>query len=276
MRCTRPPLKLWPLAGLIALALSGQAAAQTFSEGVAALDRSDIAGALRIFQNTASRGDAPSQFALAEMYRQGQGTPANPAMALAWYRKAADQDNPGAEFALGRLYQAGRGVAKNDGAAAGWYEKAAAHDYAGAAAALGLLQRDVGASGPPAARFHAMMDRVFGPGRWRETSGYRSVAQEDALRRQGAGVVPLGQRSHHSMGDPNAPGAYDIVVDGMTPQLAAAKLKHAPVQLARVVAEAAHGGQGPHLHIEPVMKPIPAAAPYRRIAVSMTAQAGQN
>jgi hypothetical protein len=103
---------------------------------------------------------------------------------------------------------------------------------------------------PPPDDFRATLDRVFGPGRWRQTSGYRSVAQENALRRQGAGTVPAGHVSRHSLGDPEAPGAYDVVVAGMSPAGAAAKLRRDGAAFPKVAAEAAHGGQGPHLHIE--------------------------
>jgi hypothetical protein len=98
--------------------------------------------------------------------------------------------------------------------------------------------------------FPATMDRVFGPGRWRQTSGYRSLAEENALRRQGAGTVAPGHVSLHSVGSADAPGAYDAVVDRMSVATAAAKLRQAGGAFSRVVAEAAHGGQGPHLHIE--------------------------
>lgn len=98
--------------------------------------------------------------------------------------------------------------------------------------------------------FAGVMDRVFGPGRWRETGGYRTPAQENALRRQGAGTVAPGRLSRHSLGDPQAPGAYDVVVAGMSPSEAAAKLRRAGGPIAKVAAEAAHGPQGPHLHIE--------------------------
>jgi len=98
--------------------------------------------------------------------------------------------------------------------------------------------------------FQATMDRVFGPGRWRLTSAYRSQAQEDALRRQGAGTVARGHTSLHSVGGPEAPGAYDAVVDRMPLSAAAAKLRSAGGGFSRVVAEAAHGPQGAHLHVE--------------------------
>jgi hypothetical protein len=98
--------------------------------------------------------------------------------------------------------------------------------------------------------FHATMDRVFGAGQWRQTSGYRTQAQEDALRRQGAGTVAPGHTSLHSVGGPGSPGAYDAVVDNLTLESAAAKLRGAGGGFSRVVAEGAHGSQGAHLHIE--------------------------
>ena len=42
--------------------------------------------------------------------------------------------------------------------------------------------------------FQAAMDRAFGAGRWRKTSGYRTQAQENALRRQGARGDPFAAR----------------------------------------------------------------------------------
>ena len=102
----------------------------------------------------------------------------------------------------------------------------------------------------PHGDFRATMDRVFGPGRWRQTSGYRTPAREEALRRQGAGVVARGRTSLHSIGEPEAPGAYDAVVDRVAPARAAARLRQAGVGFSRVVAEAAHGREGPHLHVE--------------------------
>jgi hypothetical protein len=107
----------------------------------------------------------------------------------------------------------------------------------------------------PRGNFHATMDQVFGAGRWRQTSGYRTRAQEDALRRQGAGTVAAGHTSLHSIGGPDGPAAYDAVVDHMSPASAAAKLKRAGGAFSRVLAERAHGAQGPHLHVELVSNP---------------------
>ena len=105
----------------------------------------------------------------------------------------------------------------------------------------------------------AVMDSVFGPGKWRETGGYRTPERENELRRQGALTVPAGVLSRHSMGQPGAPGAYDLVVDGVSPAQAAAKLRRAGVPFRRVLAEGAHGTQGPHLHLEPYSPDLKAA-----------------
>jgi hypothetical protein len=100
-------------------------------------------------------------------------------------------------------------------------------------------------------QFRSTLDRVFGPGQWRETSGYRSPERENELRREGAGTVPEGQLSHHSMGTPDAPGAYDVVVAGMSTEGAAQVLRRSGEPFVRVLAEGAHGPEGSHLHIEP-------------------------
>ena len=106
---------------------------------------------------------------------------------------------------------------------------------------------------------HATMDRVFGEGRWRLTSGYRTVAEENALRRAGAGTVAPGHISKHSLGGAEAPGAIDAVVRGMSLRTAAEKLRRDGEGLDRVLAEGAHGPEGAHLHIE--LTSAQAAAP---------------
>jgi hypothetical protein len=51
------------------------------------------------------------------------------------------------------------------------------------------------------------------------------------------------------VGSRTAPGAYDAVVPGMPQRDAAAILRRSGKPFARVLAEAAHGPEGPHLHI---------------------------
>src|SRR5687767_233881 len=95
------------------------------------------------------------------------------------------------------------------------------------------------------------MDNVFGRGAWRMTGGYRTPEREDELRAQGAMTVRPGGLSRHSLGRPGAPGAYDLVVNGMSPSEAASRLRAAGAPFARYQPKGAHGTQGPHLHVEP-------------------------
>jgi hypothetical protein len=134
------------------------------------------------------------------------------------------------------------------GAAAGSIQIVSSHEEFSAAHPERAAKRS--AAKASADDFRSTMDRVFGPGRWRQTSGYRTQAQEDALRRQGAGTVAPGRISHHSIGGADSPGAYDAVVESMPLQSAAARLKQSGAGFSRVLAEGAHGGQGAHLHIE--------------------------
>ena len=274
------------LIGLLAAAPL-TARADAFQDGLAALQSGDHAGALSFFHHGADSGDARSQYRLAQMYRQGDSAPRDASQALAWYRKAADQGNPGAQFALGLIYRDGLGARADAAAARTWLEKAAGQGYAAAEAALGRLAggapgqpQDIAAAftwcskaadqgdadgqfclaelySTPARsareRFHDLMDSVYGRGKWRETGGYRSNRRENELRAEGAGTVGLGERSRHSMGTPDAPGAYDIVVDGTAASVAARRLRGSGARLARILVEEERGTQGPHLHIEPLM-----------------------
>lgn len=101
------------------------------------------------------------------------------------------------------------------------------------------------------ARFAAIMDSTFGAGTWRMTGGFRTPEREDELRAQGAMTVRPGGTSRHSLGRPDAPGAYDLVVDGMSPYEAADRLRQVGAPFARYQPKGAHGTQGPHLHLEP-------------------------
>ena len=104
----------------------------------------------------------------------------------------------------------------------------------------------------------AVLNKTFGPGKWALTSGYRTPAYEDDLRRKGAGTVPPGHTSAHSEGDEHAPGAYDIVVPGMSQADAAKKLADADSRFDKVFAEGRRGGQGAHIHASVALK-VPSA-----------------
>ena len=124
------------------------------------------------------------------------------------------------------------------------------------------------AAGPASAqaltegRFASVMDGVFGRGAWRMTGGYRTPEREDELRAQGAMTVRPGGTSRHSLGRPGAPGAFDLVVDGMSPYEAADRLRIAGAPFARYQPKGSHGTQGPHLHLEPYgFGPVQASEP---------------
>jgi hypothetical protein len=119
------------------------------------------------------------------------------------------------------------------------------------ALAASLIAGPAAAQESTRARFTAIMDNVFGSGAWRITGGFRTPEREDQLRRQGAMTVREGGLSRHSLGTPDAPGAYDIVVNGMSPYEAANRLQRAGAPFARYMPKGAHGSEGPHLHLEP-------------------------
>ena len=131
-------------------------------------------------------------------------------------------------------------------------------------------------------KFAAIMDATFGSGTWRMTGGYRTPEREDQLRAQGAMTVRPGGISRHSMGSRDAPGAYDLVVDGMSPYQAANRLRAAGAPFAYYQPKDSHGTQGPHLHLEPYgfraaggvryaasSQPAPKADPGRARAVTL-------
>lgn len=129
-----------------------------------------------------------------------------------------------------------------------------------ALALAALVLAGPAAAGPPP-QFAAIMDQVFGRGAWRMTGGYRTPERENQLRAEGAKTVAPGRLSRHSLGSPQAPGAYDLVVDGMSPYEAAARLRRAGAPFARYQPKGAHGTQGPHLHLEPYSFDLAAAGP---------------
>lgn len=101
--------------------------------------------------------------------------------------------------------------------------------------------------------FGALMDKTFGKGKWRLTGGYRSPERENQLRAQGAETVSPGHTSAHSEGTEDAPGAYDVVVDGLSPAGVADRLQKSGQKFAKLFPEGASGTQGGHLHVQPLM-----------------------
>jgi len=225
------------------LYLTGQAVAQSYR------------AARGWFEKAAAQGNPGAACELGEMYEEGRGAPREYAAALVWYRQSAARGYVPAEVRLAEMYRRGVGVPRDLSAAIGLVTPAANAGDASGELELGMLY-DEAARKPPRAgaalnrtEFRALLDQVFGHDNWLETSGYRTPAQENRLRAAGAGTVPIGEISRHSLGTEGAPGAYDIVVPGMTAD-AAAKVLRSSARFGRVLAERAHGEQGPHLHVE--------------------------
>ncbi len=84
-----------------------------FARGHSAYDGGDYRTAFEEWRALAEAGDAEAQTALASLYLSGQGTPANPAQAVHWYRRAAEQGDPVAQQNLGDLYGRGVGVGRD-------------------------------------------------------------------------------------------------------------------------------------------------------------------
>ena len=187
------------------------------------LARPDSTLAAQWLLKAAHHGYAPAEADLADRYARGDGVPKDLSQALHWALGAARQGDLDEQVKVGKFY----------------FERA----RLGPGGAGGLNTRT----------FNEVMDRVFGHASWRETSGFRTRAQENALRAEGALTVPAGTLSHHSMGTRDAPGAYDVVVARMSINKAATRLLRSGVKFQRVFAEGAHGPEGPHLHIEPAL-----------------------
>ena len=211
------------------------------------------------FRKAARQDNPGAQYALATMLQSGSLAPLYPGEAAQWRQQAANHGFEPAEAELADRYARGDGVGKDLTQAIRWATAAAQQGDDDAQLELGGLYLERARQGPlgearlDAKTFSEVMDKVFGHAKWRETSGFRTRAQENALRAEGALTVPEGAVSRHSMGTREAPGAYDVVVASMSIDQAATRLLRSGVKFQRVFAEGAHGPEGPHLHVEPAL-----------------------
>jgi TPR repeat protein len=108
---------------------------EKFTQAMQLAQQNRYAEALPLLQQLAEQGNAPAQFHLAQLYRDGQGVARNNDQALIWYRKAAEQGQVKAQNYLGWFYSA----AQDYSPAVAWYRKAAEQGYAEAQYNLGWL-----------------------------------------------------------------------------------------------------------------------------------------
>ena len=115
------------LALTIALLISNASIgyAQDFDRGVEAFNRGDYAQAARQWQPLAEQGRADAQYALGEMYKNGQGVKQDFTLAFELISKSANQGIVVAKYALGEMYLNGQGVEYNAGTAFNWIIQAA-------------------------------------------------------------------------------------------------------------------------------------------------------
>ena len=98
---------------------------------------------LAVVRDKAEKGDAQSQFELADAFAVGcLGLTKNEADAVKWYREAAEQNLAAAQFRLGVCYEFGQGVAKDEVDAVKWYRKAAEQNHPWAQWTLGGCYED--------------------------------------------------------------------------------------------------------------------------------------
>jgi len=118
-----------------------------------AIDRDDIATALREARAGAEQGDARAQRLLALFLMHGKGTRKDAPEALRWLSAAAEQGDALAQRMLGDCHLGACGLKRDSKAAFDWYGKAAAQNDAPSQYMHGVLHLDpaVGRRDPAAA-----------------------------------------------------------------------------------------------------------------------------
>jgi TPR repeat protein len=122
-----------------ALAPALSMGAANFDDGVAAYQRADYAGAMRIWHELGEAGDMRAVYNLGVLFDLGQGVAPDPMRAAVYFQHAAQAGHVRAMSNYGRLLEQGRGVAENEEQAAYWFQKAAEGGLAEAQYNLGLM-----------------------------------------------------------------------------------------------------------------------------------------
>lgn len=101
--------------------------------------RQDLAQAARWFEAAATRGFAPAQFRLGNLYEKGLGVPRDMAKAMDWYEHAAAGGNTSAMHNLALLLAMGVDGRSDTASAAGWFTSAAERGVMDSQFNLGIL-----------------------------------------------------------------------------------------------------------------------------------------
>lgn len=107
-------------------AADGGVAGAAYNLGVMAIQDKDFNAAAGWFSRAAGGGNTDADYALAELYRHGQGVAQNDAKAMDLMRKAADERNVDAQVEYAIALFNGEGTPKNEALAAKYFLAAAA------------------------------------------------------------------------------------------------------------------------------------------------------
>ncbi len=116
---------------------------------------------------SAEKGLADAQLAVAESYANAQGVEQDRNLALQWYRRAAEQGVAAAQFVMGESCERGLDQAADVDMARQWYRQAAGQGHPGAQLALHRLDEDGdGRTNRSAKNRAGNRDRRDGDARW--------------------------------------------------------------------------------------------------------------
>lgn len=116
--------RLLAIALVSALLASAPAWAQSYEDGLKALEEDDAYRASEIWLPLARDSDPRAQYALARLYFGGEGVRQHYQKALFWFEKATKTGHAEAHYYIGLMHERGLGVQQNLLAAAEWYKKA--------------------------------------------------------------------------------------------------------------------------------------------------------
>jgi TPR repeat protein len=114
---------------------------QDFDKGISAHSRGDYAEALREWQPLVEQGRPDAQYALGEMYKNGQGVKQDHTLAFELISKSANQGIVVAKYALGEMYLNGQGVEYNPKTAFNWISQAAGQGLPRAQTHIGVIYK---------------------------------------------------------------------------------------------------------------------------------------
>lgn len=113
--------------------------AQSFEDGMDAINKGDYETAFEIMQPLAEVGHTRAQVVLGGMYAAGKPVPEDDSEAVRWYRAAAERGHAGGQLILGHSYYAGNGVPQDYSEAMRWFRAAAEQGVARAQFQLGKM-----------------------------------------------------------------------------------------------------------------------------------------